>query len=449
MAHDRGRQLEAAAAELAGIDRKRFRRWTAGSSAGRRVRDLVRLATRIGGDPQDSSEETLRKALLVAVSLMVIPAGMLWGGLYWTFDERTAALVPWGYVVASVACLGAFALTRSFRFLRAAELLLILVCPFAVMLLLGGVTASSGVILWSLLAPLGAIVFDRPRRAWLWFAAFLVLLVAGVPLAPLVRPTEVELPDDAVLAFGALNIAAPSLISFTLLVTFARQREAAQQRVEDLLLNILPEEIANRLQDERHAIADHFDSASILFADVVDFTPLSAHLAPAEVVDLLDRLFTEFDELVDRYGLEKIKTIGDAYMVVAGVPRSRPDHAHVLARMALDMRDCAGCYLRPDGRGNLQLRIGINSGPVVAGVIGRRRFLYDLWGDAVNMASRMETHGAAGRIQITRTTWELIRDSFVCEARGTVPVKGKGDVETWYLGGPREPDVAAEDCSAE
>ncbi|MDQ4082768.1 MAG: adenylate/guanylate cyclase domain-containing protein, partial [Actinomycetota bacterium] len=378
--HDPVGQLEAAAAELAGIDRRRFRRWTAGSSAARRVRNVVGLATRIGSDPHDSSEQRLRKALLVSVSLMVIPAGALWGTLYWAFGERTAALVPWGYVVASVACLAGFALTRSFRFLRAAELLLILVAPFALMLLLGGLTASSGVILWSFLAPLGAIVFDRPRRAWLWFAAFLALILAGVPLAPLVRPTDVVLSDDVVLAFGAMNIIAPSLISFTLLVTFARQREAAQQRVEDLLLNILPEEIANRLQDERQRIADHFDSASILFADVVDFTPLSACLAPAEVVDLLDRLFTDFDELVDRYGLEKIKTIGDAYMVVAGVPRPRPDHAHVLARMALEMRDCANRYLRPDGPGNLQLRIGINSGPVVAGVIGRRRFLYDLWG---------------------------------------------------------------------
>jgi adenylate cyclase len=266
--------------------------------------------------------------------------------------------------------------------------------------------------------------------------------VVGIPLAPAVRSSPVAFSEDLLRAFAALNIGGVAFISFTLLATFARQREAAQQRVEDLLLNILPDEIARRLQDEPQAIADHVDSASILFADVVDFTPLSDRLAPSEIVGLLDRLFTEFDELADRYGVEKIKTIGDCYMVAAGVPRPRPDHAHALVRMALDMRERMACYARADGDGALQLRIGINSGPVVAGVIGRRRFLYDLGGDAVNMASRMESHGLPGKIQITRTTWELVQDEFDCETRGVVDVKGKGPVETWYLLGPR-PAAAA------
>jgi hypothetical protein len=180
----------------------------------RRVFGLLGLATRIGSDPHDSSEETLRKALLVAISLMVLPAGVLWGTLYWVFDERIAAFIPWGYDVLSVASLLVFGLTRSFRFLRAAELLLILVAPFLLLLMLGGVTPSSGVILWSFLAPLGAIAFGPPRFAWRWFAAFAALLAVSVPLAPLVRSTPVALPDDVVLAFGGLNIGAVSLISF-------------------------------------------------------------------------------------------------------------------------------------------------------------------------------------------------------------------------------------------
>jgi adenylate cyclase len=301
-------------------------------------------------------------------------------------------------------------------------------------LALGGITPSSGVILWSLLSPVGAVVHDSPRRAWAWFAAFIALLAATVPLAPVLDDTPSKLPAELVRAFAVLNIAAPSLVVFGLLIAFALQRAAAQGRVETLLLNVLPGEIAERLQNEPGAIADQFDEASILFADVVDFTPLSARLTPTELVGILDRLFTDFDHLADKYEVEKIKTIGDCYMVAAGVPNHREDHAHALARMALEMRECAADCLQGDGQA-LELRIGISSGPVVAGVIGRRRFLYDLWGDTVNMASRMESHGTPGDIQITKPTWELVRGDFDCRARGLVEVKGKGLVETWQLVG--------------
>jgi class 3 adenylate cyclase len=159
---------------------------------------------------------------------------------------------------------------------------------------------------------------------------------------------------------------------------------------------------------------------------------LSGETTTAEMVGVLDRLFSRFDALVERHGLEKIKTIGDAYMAAAGVPEPVPDHARRPALLALDMREVVATSPVVDGPG-LQLRIGINSGPVVAGVIGTKRFLYDLWGDAVNTASRMESHGTAGEIQITRATYELLKDEFVCGRRGTIPVKGKGDMETWYL----------------
>ena len=400
------------------------------------VRNLAARAVGIGADPNDSRHVRECKELLVGVSLMVLPAGLLWGALYWAFDEPAAALFPWGYTVVSVVALAVFSRTHSFRYLRASELALILVVPALLMLVLGGLAPSSGVMLWSLLAPLGAVVFDTPRRAWLWFAAFIALLVVCVPVARVVRPDTADLPEGAVLAFGALNIAAVSLVAFTLLVTFARQREVARRRVENLLANILPEEIAERLQVEPQSIADHFDEASILFADVVDFTPLSSRLDAREVVNVLDRLFSSFDEVADRHGVEKIKTIGDCYMVAAGVPRARADHAHALARVALEMRDYAKSCMPGDGTNDLRLRIGISSGPVVAGVIGKRRFLYDLWGDTVNMASRMESHGVPDTIQITRSTWELVRDDFATAPRGLVEVKGKGKVETWSLVGP-------------
>ena len=242
-----------------------------------------------------------------------------------------------------------------------------------------------------------------------------------------------------------MNIAVGGTIVFTLLALFAKQRQDAlgalqieQAKAENLLLNILPRSIADRLKEKPQTIADQFTAASILFADVVDFTPQMKDLPPAQVVGMLDQLFGHFDTLVEKYELEKIKTIGDCYMAAAGIPTPRPDHARALALLALEMV----AAMRPSGAvGNLgfDLRIGINSGPVVAGVIGRKRFLYDLWGDAVNIASRMESQGTPGRILITQATCELLKDEFECEPRGSVDVKGKGEMETWYLIGPRTP----------
>jgi adenylate cyclase len=391
----------------------------------------------IGADPNDTVDARFRKRLLVGVALLILPIGFVWGCLYWAIGEHAVALTPWGYVAGSAISIAVFARTRNFAFLRTAQLLLILVAPALGMIMLGGLHESSSVILWSLLAPLGAVAFGRPSRAWPWFAAFVATFVLALALSEVVTPDEADLPNAFTLTFDVLNIVVVSSVAMLLLVTFARGRDSAQERVEALLLNVLPAEIAQRLQSDPNSIADHFDDASILFADVVDFTPLSGRLDAREVVGLLDRLFTSFDELVDRYDVEKIKTIGDCYMVAAGVPRRRPDHAQALAGLALEMRECAKSCLTDGPETDLRLRIGISSGPVVAGVIGRRRFLYDLWGDTVNMASRMESHGTPDAIQITRTTFELLQDDFVTEPIGLVDVKGKGEVETWRLVGPR------------
>jgi adenylate cyclase len=398
------------------------------------VRDRV---LSIGADPRDTADERFRKRLLVGVALVILPFGFLWGCLYWVVGEHAVALTPWTYVTGSTVSLIVFARTRNLAFLRTAQQVLILVAPAAGTVMLGGLDESSSVILWSLFAPLGAVAFDRPGRAWPWFAGFVATILVALVLSEVVRPDGADLPEAFVRTFDILNIVVVSSVAMLLLVTFARGREAAQARVESLLLNVLPAEVAQRLQSDPSSIADHFDEVSILFADVVDFTPISSRLDAREVVGLLDRLFTSFDELVDRYDVEKIKTIGDCYMVASGVPRQRPDHAHALARLALEMGECAKSCL-PDGADHdLRLRIGISSGPVVAGVIGSRRFLYDLWGDTVNMASRMESHGTPDTIQITRSTFNLLRHDFVIEPLGLVDVKGKGAVETWRLVGAR------------
>lgn len=216
---------------------------------------------------------------------------------------------------------------------------------------------------------------------------------------------------------------------------FALRRavQEEQGRAEGLLLNILPEEIATELKSEQHTIARAFPAASVLFADIVDFTPITSAMAPDELIDLLNEVFSLFDSLVDKHDVEKVKTIGDCYMAAAGVPVFRPDHAHALARMALDVTSYAQAHTFLGHK--LTFRIGINSGPVVAGVIGRKKFSYDLWGDAVNLASRMESHGREGCIQITRGTYELLANDFECLPLGSVALKGVGEVEVWQLVG--------------
>ena len=219
--------------------------------------------------------------------------------------------------------------------------------------------------------------------------------------------------------------------------TSARLLERERARSEELLRNVLPAEIVERLKATPGTIAERFAEATVLFADIVGFTPLTQKLPAEGVVAVLDELFSAFDDNAGKYGLEKIKTIGDAYMVVGGVPTPRSDHAHAVASMALEMRDVVALHA-PEGV-TLRLRIGIDSGPVVAGVIGKRKFLYDLWGDTVNTASRMESHGVEDAVHVTEAAYERLRDRFELESRGLIFVKGKGEMPTYLLLGPRAP----------
>jgi guanylate cyclase len=232
------------------------------------------------------------------------------------------------------------------------------------------------------------------------------------------------------------NVGGISIFVLVIVQLFVIQRNQYQEQSDHLLLNILPREIADILRSENRVIADAFEEASILFADVVNFTPLSASMSPVELVNLLNEVFSHFDLLAEKHKLEKIKTIGDCYMVASGIPRARADHAQAVAYMALDILD----YVkdRSFNGHTLAFRIGINSGPVIAGVIGQKKFAYDLWGDAVNTASRMESHGLSNVIQITRSTYELIQDEFICEPQKPVFVKGKGEMEVWYVLGTRK-----------
>src|SRR4051794_22484088 len=280
----------------------------------------------IGADPQDDEETRAGKALLVLISVLILPISLLWAALYLAFGSPVG-WVPLGYFVVLLAAIVVFSRTRNFdRFLYVGQMA-ILLAPTLSMVPLGGFLASGGVGLWGILAPLGALVFDDVRTAARWYVAYVVVFLGSGIAGELLGGVSPTVPEWFTSTMLALNVTVGGTIVFTLLAVFASQRRDAlaalrdeQARSESLLLNILPRSIADRLKAQTQTIADQFSSASILFADVVDFIPLAERLPPAEVVGVLDRLFTHFDVLAERHELEKIKTIGDCYMVAAASP---------------------------------------------------------------------------------------------------------------------------------
>jgi len=395
--------------------------------------------SRIGADPNDSEELRFRKIIGVfSVLLGGFPVQVGFGILFIYFDEYSAGWIS--IICGLLMLLGifTFAASRQFNPHNLYWLLITVLSPLLITLVLGGFAASGFTIIWALLAPLIALITNRPQHALFWFLLFVLALMTVAIAQPYLRLTN-NFPPSLVVTLFVINTMAASALFLFSLYYFVTQNSALigllqqeQDKSNALLLNILPKEIAAILRNESRVIADQVDEASVLFADMVNFTPMSATLAPAEMVTLLNEVFSYFDYLVDKHGVEKIRTIGDSYMVASGVPRPRHDHAHVLARLALDIQS----YVRSDPTclsRNLNFRIGINSGPVVAGVIGRRKFQYDLWGDVVNTASRMESHGVPGQVQITLGTYERIKDSFICEPHGVVMVKGKGEMKVWHV----------------
>ena len=410
------------------------------------VGDLIDRVARAGALPNDSDEGRLRKASLVLSALLMTALSTVWVTLYFVKGLTPSALIPLAYQVISLTSVLLFLRTKRFRLFRTSQLFMTLLLPAALQWSLGGFVPSSGVILWSFTAPLGALLFAGTKEAVPWFVAFVAITLALGIADPHLASKASMLGRPLIISLFVLNIAGVTLTCFLMLRYFVGQRERAlvaldlehrnlvqeQERSERLLLNVLPSTIAARLKTSSAVIADGFADVTVLFADIVNFTPLSDRVSPEQLVKLLDELFTDFDGLVERFNLEKIKTIGDAYMVAGGLPVERPDHAQAVADMALEMNKAVGRHGASAGDG-FSLRIGMDTGPVVAGVIGRKKFIYDLWGDTVNTASRMESQGIPGRIHVTARTRDRLADAFELESRGEIQVKGKGPMTTYFL----------------
>jgi class 3 adenylate cyclase len=383
--------------------------------------------------PGDS--ETFRsQKKLAAIVLFVAAVATLVNGL--RYQGQNLDQIAWlFYLVAGLTVLGFILLLtvpRHFEVLAVTLLSASMVLNTAAQLVAGGYTSGLLIIQWAIIILVFAVIFLKRNQVLILTLVYILLMLVAGFLEPRVAQHVVEL-DPRFLAVDATStmLLMGLLVAGTGLYLFGRV-EYYRRRSDDLLLTILPGAIAQQLKEHPGTIADGYNEVTVLFADIVDFTTMSATADPVDVVSKLNEIFSDFDRLAAKHGLEKIKTIGDAYMVAGGLPQPRADHCQAVVAFALDMLAAMEAHHSWDGR-PMQLRVGVNTGPVVAGVIGQQKFIYDLWGDAVNVASRMESNGLASRVQVTQAVKDKLQGLYEFEPRGPIPIKGKGPMVTYIV----------------
>jgi adenylate cyclase len=417
-------------------------------------------------DLTDEQEIKLRRSLLVFVSAFMNLAVMLWLAIYWWMGVHFSSNVPLTYQIVSVSSMVYYLKTGKFAAFRFVQLVLFLFAPFVMQWSIGDSITASGVMLWALLAPVSAVVVSGWRESIPWFVSYMVMTaLSGFFDYYLNHGVQSGIGLNTIGVFFALNFAAMSSLIYFLVRYFVLQTERdkeqlalqhtlleeEQKKAESLLLNILPAHIARRLKDRHEQIADGCSDVTVMFADISNFTQLSELLSPEQVVTVLNTIFSWFDAMTEKYRLDKIKTIGDAYMVVGGLTREEnEDHVCHVADMALEMEDFLA--LHPDlGRYNIGIHVGIATGAVVAGVIGTKRFSYDMWGDTVNTASRLTNEALQGEIVVDRSTYNRLRQQYLFAPPSIINVKGKGEMTVYRLTGKipvkRSKDIAAGDKS--
>jgi len=393
-----------------------------------------------------TQQELVQRSTFILMCLLTVIAGMIWGSMYLVLGETTAATMPFAYSALNSISLVSCTTQKRYDFFVKIQLLLILVLPYAVHLALGGLQKSGGVLIWSFLAPLGSAFFSSPGASLYWFQMYVVTMLGMLFHeffydADKVTPDYVAQDEEIgyrmpvkLCAYWAMNIVGVTTIVFFAALTFARELKDEYGRSEKLLLNILPGTIAKRIKCGELPIVDNYAGVTILFADLVGFTKASSEMCPNLLIGrFLRDVFSVFDKIVERHKLEKIKTIGDAYMVVAGLSGGEQKYhteeiMMLAAEMFIEMKKVNKKYGL-----DFKIRIGVHTGPVIAGVLGVKKFAYDVWGDAVNTASRMESHGKPGYIHISEGTYQVVRDmpQFDYECMGESHIKGLGTMKTY------------------
>ena len=411
-------------------------------------------------------EEKLSGDMLLFSTGLMMFASVLWLAVYWSFGQRFSTLIPITFQMISVCTMVFFLKTRKLEVFCLTQLALFLFTPFILQWSIGNFVNASGVSLWALLAPVGAIVILGTKESVPWFIAY-IFMTALSGMFDFVLQWDVKLLDPkTVTVFFVLNFVSISAMMYILLWYFSREKAKLRKMVEAqshavttekelserLLLNILPSAIADRLKRQESNIADGHADVTVMFADIVNFTKMSEELSPNETVHLLNDIFSEFDSLAEKYGVEKIKTVGDAYMAAGGLvgkyggssnndggragesEGGKGQYVDAMANISLEMHQFVSRYVVPNGQ-KLALRIGLATGPVVAGVIGRRKFSYDLWGDTVNIASRMCSEGEPEHTQVDVVTYRRLHNRYNFGEMHQIQVKGKGAMQVYNLKG--------------
>ncbi len=405
------------------------------------MRRLLPALLRIGADPRDDEDERLRKLLVLAAALMILPASLVWGAVYWIFGEPLAAAVPWSYAVIASVSIGILAVTRAYRWFAISQFVPFIVLPFALMWVLGGFVSGSAVVLWAWIAPLGARIVGHRRAALLLLAAFAIGIVASAVVRPLTE-TRNHLPDSVVVAFFVLNVIGVAVITFILIDASAGGREGTLASMRGIVRRYFSPDVVDAILADpaRQELGGEIAEVTILFADLGGYTTYSGSRPAREVLDLLNALFATAVPPILAEGGTPVSLPGDAVMAIFGAPRPQPDHAHSAARAALAIQS-AGQTLALDHPDWPRFRIGLNSGEALVGNIGSEEFRnFTAIGDTTNMAQRFETLAEPGQIVIGPRTADLLEGEAELAPLGPVLVKGKSEpVEPSALLELREP----------
>ncbi|MBL4768893.1 MAG: adenylate/guanylate cyclase domain-containing protein, partial [Rhodobacteraceae bacterium] len=381
---------------------------------------ILHITEKFAAQADETGDTRAEKNAIFLAAISCCLAGLVWSGMYYVvFGAVLTTVLPLVFVVVVGGALIWSHLTGKYRYAITAQIICIIYLPSIIQWYIGGLYDSGFVIVWASMGPLIALMFFTLRQSLIWLGLFLINIALTAAFNGHFAENGLIVPDTARQFFFVMNLSVPAIIIFAFSSYFIRSARRERQKADALLLNILPAKIAQRLKSQRGIVADEYDDVCVLFADIVEYTAYSHMMKPVDLVTELNEIFQMFDGLAQKHGLEKIKTIGDAYLVVGGLPEPLQDQDAAIADMALDMQAKISKIARSDGK-PFSLRIGIHCGSVVAGVIGSSKIAYDLWGDTVNVASRLETGGAAGMIHVSEPFYQRLQSRFTFQKRDMI-----------------------------